>query len=108
MLHQIIGQLGRSRVKRLPRAASPFGQSEIPGKLLNLAMLAVIVMIVTDLRNWNLETAGGLSPHRRKQNKLFFFHVHFELTQHLLKRIGKADEGPADDRNERPLPFCSA
>ena len=52
-------------------------------------MLAMIVMIVTHLHNWNVETAGGLSPHRRKQNKFFFFHVHFELTKHLLKQSSK-------------------
>jgi hypothetical protein len=91
VLDQIIGQLGRSRVKRLPRAARPFGQSEVPGYTSKSSqMLAMIIMIVTHLRNWDGETARGLSSHCRKQNKFFFFHVHFELTQHLLKRIGEA------------------
>jgi hypothetical protein len=53
-------------------------------------MLALIVMIVTHLRDWDVKTTGGTPSHRWKQYKFFFFHVDFEFTQHLLKRVCEA------------------
>lgn len=58
MLHQVVGQLGRPRIERLPRAARALGQSEVVRYTFEFAqMFAVIVMVVTHLRDWDAKIA---------------------------------------------------